>query len=157
MVWCIKELVSHLNPRPHPLFRHPRPHLGEGLPPTARLPPNWNRASQQRQAERSRCSESNHTRFYYLRSNFDLPRAGQTKNVAFLGRSSFWRITFELRKIEKNAKHHRIPLVKTHRNMYLLTPKGQFENLTLGQVKWPDLINDPGRSYCMSFDASWRD
>ena len=62
---------------------------------------------------------------------------GQVKQkiLLFLGRSSFWRITFELRKIEKNAKHYRVSLVDTHRNMYILTPKDQFENLTLGQVK----------------------
>ena len=45
----------------------------------------------------------------------------------------------------------------THRNICNLTPKGQFENLIFGQVKWPELINDIGRSYCISFDASWRD
>ena len=64
-----------------------------------------------------------------------LPLQAKQKNVAFLGRSSFSQITLELRKIENNAKHHRIPLVKTHRNICILTPKGQFENLTLGQVK----------------------
>ena len=96
-----------LNLRPHLLFRHPGPHLGGGGLHThsARLPPSWNRASQQIQTERLRCFESNHTRFYYIRSHFDLPRRGQTKNAAFLGRSSCWQITFELRKIEKNTKH----------------------------------------------------
>ena len=29
----------------------------------------------------------------------------------------------------------------------------QFEILTLGQVKWPDLMKDPGRSCCISVDA----
>ena len=90
---------------------------GGGYHPPARYPPYWNRTSQQRQTERSRCFESNHTRFYYLRSHFDLSRAGQTKNAAFLRRSSFWQIIFELRTIEKNTKRHRIPLVKAHRNM----------------------------------------
>ena len=40
---------------------------GGGFPPPAHLAPNWNRALQQRQTEKSRCSEYNHTRFYYLR------------------------------------------------------------------------------------------
>ena len=106
-----------VNPRPHLLFRHPRPHLRGGGHPPARLSPNWNRASQQKQTERSRCFESKHTRFYYIRSHFDLSRAGQIKNVTFLGRSSFWQITFELKKIERNAKHHHISLIKTHQNM----------------------------------------
>ena len=56
--------------------------LGGGHTPV-RLPPNRNRDSKQKQTERSRCFESNHIRFYYLRSHFDLSGAGQTKNVAF--------------------------------------------------------------------------
>ena len=52
-----------------------------------------------------------------------LPVQAKQKNVAFLGRSSFSQITLELRKIENNAKHHRIPLVKTHRNICILTQK----------------------------------
>ena len=41
--------------------------------------------------------------------------------------------------------------------MYILTLKAQFEILTLGQVKWPDLINDNGGLCCISVDASWQD
>ena len=85
-----------------------------------------------KKTERSRSSESNHIRFYYLKSHFDFPRAGQTKNAAFWNiKFLFLQITFELRKIGENAKEHRIPLVKTYRNIYILTPKGQLENLTL--------------------------
>ena len=80
----------------------------------------------------------------------------------FFGKIKFFLlINFEQRKMEKNAKHHSIPLKtlssKNHRNICILAPKGQFENLSLGQVKGPDLINDPGRSYRISVDASWRD
>ena len=47
-------------------------------------------------------------------------------------------------KIEKTPKYHRTPLVKTHRNICIMTPKAKFEILTLGQAKWPDLMNHPG-------------
>ena len=36
---------------------------------------------------------------------------------------------------EKNVKHHRVPLLETHPNIRILTPKGQLKNLTFGQVK----------------------
>ena len=45
------------------------------------------------------------------------PGQVKQKNAAFLRRSSFWQIIFELRTIEKNTKRHRVPLVKAHRNM----------------------------------------
>ena len=45
------------------------------------------------------------------------------------------RITFELRKLERKTKHHRIPLVETHPNTCILTLTGQSENLTLGHYK----------------------
>ena len=35
------------NPLPHLLFRHPRPHLGGGMPPPACLPPKCHNAPQQ--------------------------------------------------------------------------------------------------------------
>ena len=38
-----------------------------------------------------------------------------------------------------------------------LDPKGQSENPTIGQVKWPDLMNDPGRPCYISIDATWQD
>ena len=63
------------------------------------------------------------------------PGAGQSINVAFLVRSAFLQITFVLRKVVKDAKHHRIPRVETHRSAFNFTPKGQFENLTSAHVK----------------------
>ena len=57
------------------------------------------------------------------------PGQVKPKNV-FLENQVFLQITFELREIERNAKRHRIPLVKTHGSKYIVTPKDQFENLT---------------------------
>ena len=54
--------------------------------------------------------------------------------------NNFWT-----KKIEENAKHHRISRVETRRNKCILTIICQYEHLTLGQVEWPDLMNDPGR------------
>ena len=72
------------NFRPHLPFSHPRPCLGEWLPPSQLIcTPNCNRASQ-RPTESLECSESIHTQFYYPRSHFDLSRAGQIKYDAFL-------------------------------------------------------------------------
>ena len=79
------------------------------------------------------------------------------KKCCFLVRSTFLRIASELKYREKNTKYYRILLVQAHRNTWILTPKGQFENITLGQIKRPDLTNDPIRIYCMSVDASWQD
>ena len=59
--------IAHL----HLLFRRPRPYLGVGVPP-----PYCDRVSQQRQTESLECFESNHSRFYYLISHFDLAREG---------------------------------------------------------------------------------
>ena len=56
------------------------------------LPPNCNRYSQQRRKESLRSSESNHSRFYYLRSHLELFRAGQTKESFFLARSMFLQL-----------------------------------------------------------------
>ena len=53
------------------------------MSPPAHLPPNCNGASQQRRTESLGCSVSNHSRFYYLRSHFDLSRKGQTKMLLF--------------------------------------------------------------------------
>ena len=62
---------------------------------------------------------------------------------------TFLSVTFELKKIEQNAIHHRTPNVETHLNICIWTWKGQFETSTIGQVKWPDLMNDPSRSCCI--------
>ena len=48
----------------------------------------------------------------------------------------------------------RVPCVETHRNVCILAAKDQFENLTRSQVKFPDLMNGPGRSCYASVDAS---
>ena len=49
----------------------------------------------------------------------------------------FWN-NFQLKKYRENTWNIivGIPHVETPRNNAFLTPKGQFENLTLGQVKW---------------------
>ena len=61
--------------------------------------------------------KSNHNRFYYFRSHFDLSKAGQTKSCFLVG-LTFLQITFELRKVEKNEKCHRIVRMETHQNMH---------------------------------------
>ena len=58
----LSKRMSHLfNPRPHLLFRHPRPHLGGGGGQSPRLvfPLNCSRASQQRRTKSSGCLEYN--------------------------------------------------------------------------------------------------
>ena len=53
------------------------------------------------------------------------PGQGKQQNIGFWEDWKFSRITFALRKMEQNPKHHRIPLVETHQNIAILTPKGQ--------------------------------
>ena len=93
-------------------------------------------------------------RFYYLRSHFELTGSRQTENVFFYNGNVFLQIHLKVRKVEKNAKRHRIPRLKTPRNICALTPKDQFENVNFDQVKWPDLMNDPDTSCCISADVS---
>ena len=42
--------------------------------------------------------------------------------------------TLERSKLEQNGERHRVPLVKTLQNMYVLPPKGQGQMLTSGHV-----------------------
>ena len=125
-------------------------------PPPFHLRPYCDRVSQQRRTESLECSESNHPRFYYLRSHFDLARKGQTKMLLFskinVFANSFW--TEEGSK----AKHHRVPRVETHRNIDMhFDPKRSIWKFDHSPVKCHDLINDPGRSCPISGDASWQD
>ena len=117
------------------LFPHPRTHMGGGggANPHAIWPvieiELWNKD----QNESLGCSESNGTRFDLFRAYLDPSRSGQRKKDSDLRIYRFSQITFELRKIADEFKHHRVPLVKTHRNIYFLTSGGQVENLTSGQ------------------------
>ena len=54
-----------------------------------------------------------------------------------MNEKSFSWITFELKMIENLFWLHRVPLVKTNRNVYMMTLKGQGQNLTFcqGQVR----------------------
>ena len=45
----------------------------------------------------------------------------------------FSPITFEPSRIEIKYERHRVPLVQTNRNIYILTSKGQGQNLSSGQ------------------------
>ena len=78
-----------LNPRPYLLFRHPRLHLGRGHP---RLVCPSIEIELRNKDKRKDCDvfESNHTQFYYLRSHFDPPRAGQTNDVVFWEKIKFF-------------------------------------------------------------------
>ena len=58
----------------------------------------------------------------------------------------------------ENKKQNTIVFLASKRiESYTFIPKSRFETLTLGEIKWPDLINEPGSSYCISVDASLRD
>ena len=122
-----------INRRPHLLFRHPRLYLeGKGDHSLGSVPPNGNSASQYRRTKSLGCFKSNHTRFYYITSHFDLHSAGQTEKCCFFVRPTFLQIILEPRK--EKMKHHRIPLVETHRRVCILCQKGQFENVVFGQI-----------------------
>jgi hypothetical protein len=64
-------------------------------------------------------------------------------------------ITYYLITAENWFWHHRVSLVKAVRNIYMMTLKGQFVNLTWGQVRSRS-GGDPGRSCCISVDAAGR-
>ena len=131
-----------------------------GCTPSTQAGVNWNRASQQGQTEKSRCSDfatPNHTRFHYIRSHFVLPRPDQTKNAAFLGRSSFFANYFWTKK---EREKHETPSYSSRQDPSKhvnLDPERSIWKFDLRSAQWPDLINVPGRSYCISFDASWGD
>ena len=46
----------------------------------------------------------------------------------------FLHLIFKRKELEQKFARHRVPLVETHRNMYVLTPKSQGQNLTSGHV-----------------------
>ena len=46
----------------------------------------------------------------------------------------FSPIILQRKESEEKFTRHRVPLVETHRNEYLLTPNGQGQNLTSGHV-----------------------
>ena len=66
------------------------------------------------------------------------------------------QITFELGKLVTYFWKHRVPDVKTRRNIYILALKGQCQNLTSGQGHVRSCVK-PSRSCCISVDASVRE
>ena len=52
---------------------------------------------------------------------------------ALFCKNGFSQITLELRRLATYFWHYRVSDVETRRNMYMLTLKGQCQNLTLGQ------------------------
>ena len=82
-----------------------------------------------------------------------LQRSRKSKHRFFFAKNGFSQITLELRKLVTQFWQHRVPLAETHRNMYILTLKCQFQNLTLGQGH----VKTPSRSYCISVEASGRE
>ena len=101
------------------------------------------------------CFESSHTRFYYL--GYILTFPGLVKQMRrFLVRSTFIANNFWAKQ---NKEKHETPLYSSRpyaSNRLHFEPKRSCENLTIVQVQWPDLMNDPGRSCCISVDASWQ-
>ena len=54
--------------------------------------------------------------------------------IAFFARTVFrFCKNFEIRKLETLFWRHRVPLAETRRNIYMLTKKDRFQNLTSGQ------------------------
>ena len=80
-------------------------------------------------------------------------RGQENQNIVFFAKNGFSQITLELRKLVTHFWQHCVPLAETHRNMYILTLKCQFQNLTLGQGH----VKTPSRSYCISVEASVRE
>ena len=69
-------------------------------------------------------------------------RGHEVSKTAFFERNSFSMITSVFEMIERCFCHHRVFLVKTHRNMYSITLKGQGVNIW-PQVKvtwWPKYV-----------------
>ena len=64
--------------------------------------------------------------------------------------------SFEISMLAAKFKHHRVPLIKARRNIYLVTLKGQVKNLTSGQGYVRSHV-DLNRSCCISGDASWQE
>ena len=145
------------NPRPHLLFCHPRPHLeGGGLLPqficSLFAIELCNKDKQNDQDVLNPTIPD----FPILGQILDLPGHIKENMLLFCMINVFVNNFWTKKYREKNAGHHRIPLVETHRNVYILTPKGHFENLTSCLVNWPDLMIDSGRSFCRSVGVSWQ-
>ena len=79
------------------------------------------------------------------------PGRSEKKLLFFSDISVFFLVTFELRKIHKNAENPLVPGVKTHRIICIFTQKVKLK-------VWPgvrsNVINGPGRPCCMSVDAA---
>ena len=89
----------------------------------------------------SGCFESNHSWFHYLRSHFDLPSAGQTKNApfgminVFANNYNFW--TKKVRGNRKSPSHsfHR----DTSKHMHPDPERSIWKfDLRLDQMTWTD-------------------
>ena len=131
-------------PLPRLLFRHPRSHLAWGgchhpqlVCPLIEI--ELRNKNKRKFRDLLNLTISDFTTIDY----FNLHRAGQTKICCSWRKSTFLQITFEPIRIKKTPKHHRIPPVKTHRNICILTPKAQCKILTLPPQRWGLRPNAP--------------
>ena len=82
------------------------------------------------------------------------------KMVLLVSNVQILHIAFEIRKEEQKClrwSYFSRPDETKHMHFWLrnaYVPKGQSENVTMCDVKWADVINDSGRSYCISPDTS---
>ena len=122
------------------VFEHPPPRLSRLL-----------RIVEQNGKWRSKAREKsfrNHFGHFLAQVKIEVTRGQNSK----IFQNGFWTIKSLLLKIEQPFWYHRVWLVKARRTMYNLTPKGQGQNLTSGQVRARSL-GDPSRSNYTSFDA----
>ena len=78
------------------------------------------------------------------------------KNDGIKVKHGFIRLTFKPFMLQTKYYHHRVSLVETLRSIYMMTLKGQGQNLTSGQGHVEVKVTETGQC-CISFDASWRE
>ena len=66
-------------------------------------------------------------------------------------------MAFERRNLAAQFVHHRVPLFKARRNIYLLTLKGRAKIWPQVKVTWGNVLTQIVRSCYISGDASWQD
>ena len=119
---------SNFNPRPHLLFRHPRTHVGGVVAPPPRLVCPHPPLIEIELCNKNKWKDLDVVNltipdFTTLDNILTFPGQVKEKMLLFWEDQVFANI-FEVRKVVKNAKHHRIPLIKKRGNKYILNLKG---------------------------------